>query len=122
MIMIRLYNQALSKLLPKRFSSKEHVTTGKTAAQRPAPSRSVVQKHQPPTAHGSRDLNMQAKKQDPAEKPLLRQRYVREDSGTHETLKILDESLVETGEETGIDPYNTGQFDRSKNWGNRFSD
>lgn len=51
---------------------------------------------------------------------LIRNRYVREDSGTHETLKIIDDSLIDTGEKTGIDPYNTGEFDRSKNWGNRF--
>jgi len=51
---------------------------------------------------------------------LIRNKYVREDTGTHETLKILDDSLVDSGEETGIDPYNTGGFDRSKNWNNRF--
>lgn len=51
---------------------------------------------------------------------LIRNRYVREETGTHETLKILDDSIVDSGEETGIDPYNTGGFDRSKNWNNRF--
>jgi len=51
---------------------------------------------------------------------LIRNRYVREDTGTHETLKILDDSMIDSGEETGIDPYNTGGFDRSKNWNNRF--
>lgn len=56
----------------------------------------------------------------PGKNVLIRSKYVREDTGTHETLKILDESLVESGEESGIDPYNTGGFDRSKNWNNRF--
>lgn len=51
---------------------------------------------------------------------LIRNKYVREDTGTHETLKILDDSLIDSGEETGLDPYNTGGFDRSKNWNNRF--
>ena len=51
---------------------------------------------------------------------LIRNKYIREDTGTHETLKILDDSLVDSGEEQGIDPYNTGGFDRSKNWHNRF--
>jgi hypothetical protein len=51
---------------------------------------------------------------------LVRKKYVREDSGTHETLKIVDDSLVDSGEETGIDPYNTGNFDRSTNWDKRF--
>jgi len=58
----------------------------------------------------------------PGKNVLIRNRYVREDTGTHETLKILDDSLVDSGEETGIDPYNTGGFDRSKNWNNRFRD
>ena len=56
----------------------------------------------------------------PGKNVLIRNKYVREDTGTHETLKILDDSLIDTGEETGIDPYNTGGFDRSKNWNNRF--
>lgn len=56
----------------------------------------------------------------PGKNVLIRNKYVREDTGTHETLKILDDSLVDSGEETGIDPYNTGGFDRSKNWNNRF--
>lgn len=56
----------------------------------------------------------------PGKNVLIRNKYVREDSGTHDTLKILDDSMLETDEETGIDPYNTGQFDRSKNWDKRF--
>lgn len=51
---------------------------------------------------------------------LIRNKYIREDTGTHETLKIVDDSLIEADEETGLDPYNTGQFDRSKNWDSRF--
>ncbi|HSG98179.1 MAG TPA: hypothetical protein VLA11_09320 [Woeseiaceae bacterium] len=56
----------------------------------------------------------------PGKNVLIRNKYVREDTGTHETLKILDDSLVDSGEETGIDPYNTGGFDRSRNWDKRF--
>ena len=55
----------------------------------------------------------------PGKNVLVKNRYVREDTGTHETLKILDESLLDTADESGIDPYNTGAFDRSKNWGSR---
>jgi hypothetical protein len=50
---------------------------------------------------------------------LVRRKYYREETGTHETLKIVDDSIVDTGEETGIDPYNTGNFDRSRNWDKR---
>jgi hypothetical protein len=56
----------------------------------------------------------------PGKNVLIRNKYVREDTGTHETLKILDDSVLEMDEETGIDPYNTGQFDRSKQWDKRF--
>ena len=52
----------------------------------------------------------------PGKNVLIRNKYVREDTGTHETLKIVDDSLLETTEEFGADPYNTGQFDRSKSW------
>ena len=55
----------------------------------------------------------------PGKNVLIRNRFVREDTGTHETLKILDDSMIETDEETGFDPYNTGNFDRSRNWDKR---
>lgn len=52
----------------------------------------------------------------PGKNVLVRNKYVREDTGTHETLKIIDDSVLEPPEEDGIDPYNTGRFDRSKSW------
>ena len=55
----------------------------------------------------------------PGKNVLVRNRLLREETGTHETLKIVDDSMIETGEETGIDPYNTGGFDRSKKWDQR---
>lgn len=53
-------------------------------------------------------------------KNVLIRKFVREETGTHETLKILDDSVLDTGEEEGLDPYNTGRFDRSKKWDQRF--
>lgn len=53
-------------------------------------------------------------------KNVLVRKFVREETGTHETLKILDDSVLDTGEEEGLDPYNTGSFDRSKKWDQRF--
>ncbi len=53
-------------------------------------------------------------------KARTRNQYIREETSTHETLKILDSSLPDPEDENGIDPYNTGGFDRSKNWNNRF--
>ena len=52
----------------------------------------------------------------PGKNVLIRNKYVREDTGTHETLKIVDDSLLENDEEFGADPYNTGRFDRSRSW------
>lgn len=55
----------------------------------------------------------------PGKNILIRNKYVREDTGTHDTLKIVDDSIIETGEEAGFDPYNTGRFDRARNWNSR---
>jgi len=52
----------------------------------------------------------------PGKNVLIRNRYVREDTGTHETLKIIDDSILEDDVDTGADPYNTGRFDRSRSW------
>lgn len=76
---------------------------------RPAPAPQFRPRQEAPAANDDADKNV-----------LIRNKFVREDTGTHETLKILDDSLVDSGEEPGIDPYNTGGFDRSKNWNNRF--
>jgi hypothetical protein len=61
-----------------------------------------------------------AENNDPDKKAAVRSKYVREETGTHDTLTIIDESLVDADDEAGLDPYNTGQFDRSKNWDSRF--
>ena len=52
----------------------------------------------------------------PGKNVLIRNKYVREDSGTHETLKIIDHTLFEDEEEIGTNPYDTGRFDRSQSW------
>lgn len=56
----------------------------------------------------------------PGKNVLIRNKFVREETGTHDTLKILDETALETDEASGIDPYNTGRFDRAKSWETRF--
>ncbi len=38
---------------------------------------------------------------------LARNKYIREDSGTHETLRILDDSITQPDDEIGTDPYDT---------------
>ena len=92
--------------------------------RRRTPQPKVVQKTaqpQPPNAE-KLDPHVAGKIESsgPGKNVLVRNKYQREDTGTHETLKILDGSAGESDEETGIDPYNTGNFDRSKNWDKRF--
>jgi hypothetical protein len=54
----------------------------------------------------------------PGKNTLPRKKYVREDTGTHETLTIIDESLLGADDADGIDPYNSGRFDRAGSWNN----
>ena len=79
-----------------------------------------VPRRNPEFVDADADLSGEIESNGPGKNVLIRNKFVREDTGTHETLKILDDSLVDSGEETGLDPYNTGGFDRSKNWDRRF--
>jgi len=56
----------------------------------------------------------------PGKNVLVRSPYIREDLGTHESLKIVDQTLTDEDHEAGIDPYNTGKFDKSRKWDQRF--
>lgn len=94
--------------------------TGAHAAPRPKAAPKKVPRKQPEFVDADEELSGKIESNGPGKNVLIRNKYVREDTGTHETLKILDDSLVDSGEETGIDPYNTGGFDRSKNWDKRF--
>jgi hypothetical protein len=56
----------------------------------------------------------------PGKNVLLREPLVSDDTGTQEMLSLLDDSPLDSAEPTGIDPYNSGQFDRSRYWDTRF--
>lgn len=57
----------------------------------------------------------------PGKNVWRRSKFVRENTGTHDTLCIVGEAAIaRPNDEEGIDPYNTGRFDRSKNWDKRF--
>ena len=56
----------------------------------------------------------------PGKNVLVRDRLVSDDTGTQEMLKLLDDSPLDTDEPMGVDPYNSGEFDRSKHWNTRF--
>lgn len=104
-------------------------------AARPRPRRSAVplqpkksaspSKHENPSDAPDVKAELEGRIEDagPGKNVLVRSKYEREDTGTHDTLKIIDERFSDDGDEageSGIDPYNTGSFDRSKNWDKRF--
>lgn len=94
-----------------------------TAAHRAPPAVPAARKVPRPTpefVETDENLTGEIEENGPGKNVLIRNKFVREDTGTHETLTILDDSMVDSGEETGLDPYNTGGFDRSKNWDRRF--
>jgi hypothetical protein len=116
--------ERLKNWLKARFSAAEPTPpedlrqTGAHVSPRPKPR--VTPRPAKTAIEAEESLSGMIEDAGPGKNVLIRNKYVREDTGTHETLKILDDSLVDSGEEEGIDPYNTGGFDRSKNWNNRF--
>ena len=94
--------------------------TGSLRAAKPKPDAARVPRPKPEFVAADEDLSGTIESAGPGKNVLIRNKYVREDTGTHETLKIVDDSIVDSGEEPGFDPYNTGGFDRSKNWDKRF--
>jgi hypothetical protein len=114
----------LKNWIMTRFSADEPAPAPdlrKTGAHAsPPPAAKKVPRKNPEFVDTDDDLAGEIESLGPGKNVLIRNKYVREDTGTHETLKILDDSLVDSGEESGIDPYNTGGFDRSRNWDKRF--
>lgn len=98
--------------------------TGAHVSPKPEPkvakTKQAVPRRQPEFVEVDPHVSGEIEDNGPGKNVLIRNKYVREETGTHETLTILDDSLVDSGEETGIDPYNTGGFDRSRNWDKRF--
>lgn len=118
--------QRLKNWLKQRFSDEESELTQDlrmTGAHSGAPKvqpKQQVPRPDPEYVAADEELSTELESNGPGKNVLIRNKFVREDTGTHETLKIIDDSIVDTGEETGLDPYNTGEFDRSKNWDRRF--
>lgn len=87
---------------------------------RPPSVRPAVRKAQPELVEFKPELGGRIADGGPGKNVLMRSKYVREDTGTHDNLKILDWSVLEEEEGAGgIDPYNTGRFDRAKSWETR---
>jgi hypothetical protein len=125
--MKRFLNWLGRKISPKKVAAPANLRqTGAHLRQtgthaRPARSKpkQAVPGRQPEFVNFDGHLDGRIEDLGPGKNVLIRNRFVREDTGTHESLKILDDSMIETGEDTGFDPYNTGNFDRSRNWEKR---
>ncbi len=111
----------LNKLRAKDDSSSagDLRATGTRTAPPKAAQKQAVPRHDPEYVQADDELSGEIESAGPGKNVLIRNKFVREETGTHETLKILDDSMVDSGEKQGIDPYNTGSFDRSKNWDRR---
>jgi hypothetical protein len=110
------------KAAPRRDLSRTgaHLRrTGSHKSPRPARSGQAVPSRQPEFVDVEPHLEGRIDDLGPGKNVLIRNKYLREDTGTHETLKILDDSMIDTEEEEGVDPYNSGQFDRANNWKQR---
>lgn len=101
--------------IPKQPGVKRPAAAGHTITRAARPGQALP-KRQPDVVNLDSHADGKIVSRGPGKNVLIRNKYRREDSGTHETLKILDDSILETGEDEGFDPYNTGQFDRSRNW------
>lgn len=108
------------------FSKKPHENaTGDASALRrsgmhKSPRPKPSPRRRPQSAELEESLPGRIESLGPGKNVLVRSNYVREDTGTHETLKILDDPTDASRDEAGFDPYNTGGFDRSRNWDKRF--
>lgn len=104
-----------SKLFPRKAES-ESVLRETTRRQKPPARPRKPIAPEPSLVEFESELGGRIEDGGPGKNVLIRNKYVREDTGTHETLKIIDDTLLEDNEEFGLDPYNTGRFDRSQSW------
>jgi hypothetical protein len=110
------------KWLARKFSPADEPPprpmrqTGPRVRVRPRPAPKPKRPEIEPVEY-SGELGGKIEEVGPGKNVLVRNKYVREDTGTHETLKIIDDSIVDEADDGGgMDPYNTGRFDRAKSW------
>jgi hypothetical protein len=117
--MKRFFNWLVRKKSPQKPSQRPNLAqSGRTTV--PRKTTQAVPRKQPEFVELDDDFSGHIEDRGPGKNVLIRNKFIREDTGTHETLTILDDSAVDSNEEAGVDPYNSGQFDRSRNWDKRF--
>jgi len=114
--MQRLFKWLARKISPDKEAPQNSLRrTGDKRVRPPRPA--AIQQHPKiETVNFSTELGGKIEDGGPGKNVLVRNKYVREDTGTHEKLTIIDESLLQVEEDDGLDPYNTGRFDSSKTW------
>lgn len=116
-MMKRLLTWARDLVMPDRYEAEDHINPAVPRVRpRPLPRQNQDKPRQPTAIRYAAETGGRIVDGGPGKNILVKNKYIREDTGTHETLKILDESLLEDSREGGADPYNTGRFDRSKSW------
>ncbi len=119
--MKRFFSWLADKILPRKASPKPAV---KKAGRHEFPKKSSVKqavpRSQPEYVEFDSSVDGQIHDAGPGKSILKRNKRISTETGTYETLSILGESDENQPDEEGIDPYNTGQFDRSKHWDKRF--
>ena len=122
--MKRFFKWLADKISPEKASPRVdlHKTGQHTAFKKSnQPAKQAVPRSQPEYIDFDSNVDGSIDSAGPGKNVLRRRKFSREDAGTHESLSIIDDSADEQNkDEEGIDPYNTGQFDRSKNWDKRF--
>lgn len=120
--MQRFFNWLADKISPPKVPPKPGLNqTGQHTIPKKPRVQQAVPRSQPEYVEFDSKVDGKIDDAGPGKNVLRRNKLIREEAGTHEILSILDESAEASTTENGIDPYNTGQFDRSKNWDKRFS-
>jgi hypothetical protein len=112
-----------SRFFPGQTQTSDNLRSTGVRVRRPAERVQTIAKAKPvpkPAFRYESEIGGKIEDGGPGKNILVRSKYVREETGTHEVLKIIDESLVDGEPDGGIDPYNTGRFDRSKSWNSRY--
>ncbi len=117
--MQRLFKWLARKIFPDKAAPKRaRRRTGDKRVPPRQPAPKPVRQPRPKTepVGYAAEVGGQIEDGGPGKNVLVRNKYVREDTGTHEKLTIVDDSLLQADDDDGLDPYNTGRFDRSKSW------
>lgn len=52
----------------------------------------------------------------PGKNVYVRSEYIDEETGNDDSLELVDEPSLDSDDADGVDPYNTGRFDRASKW------